>query len=368
MKQVKQVKQVRRATQARQANLVKPAPVVLLALTALALWLAPMPAPFIEAWYSRGAYPRWERVATLFSNLAPFALFDVLILIVALGVGLAVVRARRMRSWSYAAARIVLIASIVGIWFQLAWGLNYRRVPIRESLGLAVASDAKALERFALAAADGARASAADLDREGVFSSSRVMSDLAPAFARVQQKMGLPVSARPGRAKRSLFNPYFRWAAIDGVTNPLVPETMIVSTLTPAEVHATVAHEWAHLAGYASENEASFVGWLVCLEAGGAARYSGWVFALLEAAGASPADGGQWLRRAGPVVTADVRAMHERYLASSPTVRRAASATYDQFLRANRVEGGIRSYDEVLQLMLASGPNPVVLRNSSANR
>ena len=368
VKQVTQVKQARRGKQATQVKRVKPLPVVLLALTALALWLAPMPAPFIEAWYSRGAYPRWERVATLFSNLVPIALFDVLILIVALGVAVAVIRARRMRSWPYAVTRIVLIASIVGIWFQLAWGLNYRRVPIRESLDLAAASDAKALERFAFAAADAARASAADLDRDGVFSSSRVMSELAPAFARVQQKMGLPISARPGRAKRSLFDPYFRWAAIDGVTNPLVPETMVVSTLTPADVHATVAHEWAHLAGYASENEASFVGWLVCLEAGGAARYSGWVFALLKAAGASPTEGAEWLRRAGPVVTADIRAMHARYLASSPTVRRAASATYDQFLRANRVEGGIRSYDEVLQLMLAAGPDPQVLRDASPNR
>ncbi len=363
MKRIKQVKQVKRVKR------VKRVPAVLLMLTALALWLAPMPAAFIEGWYSRGVYLRWERIATLVSNLIPIALFDLLMLIVALGVALAVIRARRERSWMYAVVPIVFIAAVVGLWFQLAWGLNYRRVPIRESLSLRVpAADAAALERFAHAAADAARASAGELDRRDAFSSSRVMADLAPAFARVQQKLGLPVIARPGRAKRSLLDPYFRWAAIDGVTNPFVPETMIVSTLTPAEVHATVAHEWAHLAGYASENEASFVGWLVCLEAGGAARYSGWVFALLKAAGASPASGATWLQRAGPVVTADIRAMHRRYLGSSPTVRRAASATYDQFLRANRVEGGIRSYDEVLQLMLASGPNPEALKGTPPNR
>jgi hypothetical protein len=67
-------------------------------------------------------------------------------------------------------------------------------------------------------------------------------------------------------------------------------------------------------------------------------------------------------------VSADIRAMQARYRTSSPAVRRAASATYDQFLRANRVEGGIRSYDEVLQLMLASGPTPPVLGGSAGNR
>ena len=44
----------------------------------------------------------------------------------------------------------------------------------------------------------------------------------------------------------------------------------------------TVAHEWAHLAGYADEGEANFVGWLVCIDAGDAARYSGWLFLYSE--------------------------------------------------------------------------------------
>jgi hypothetical protein len=335
----------------------------LLVVAALALWFAPIPAPAVERWYSRGLYLIWERGATLVSNLVPFALFDLLVLAVAVTCGIVVIRARRARSFGAALRGLAAIAAGVAIWFQLSWGLNYRRVPIAESLALTppAAEGRAALEHFAVAAAGAARASSGELDRAASFSSSRVIADLAPAFARVQQKLGLPAPARPGRVKRTLFDPYFRWAAIDGVTNPLVPETMVVSTLTPAEVHATVAHEWAHLAGYASENEASFVGWLVCLEAGGAAAYSGWVFALLKAAGASPPDARAWLERAGPAVVGDIRAMQVRYQASSPAVRTAASATYDQFLRANRVEGGIRSYDEVLQLMLAAGPRPAVL-------
>ena len=335
----------------------------LLVVAALALWFAPIPAPAVERWYSRGIYLVWERGATLVSNLVPFALFDLFLLTVAAACATIVIRARRARAFAGALRGLAAVAALVAIWFQLAWGLNYRRVPIGESLALTPpAGEGRAqLERFAAAAAGAARASSGELDRTAAYSSSRVIADLAPAFARVQHKLGLPSPARPGRIKRTLFDPYFRWAAIDGVTNPLVPEIMVVSTLTPAEVHATVAHEWAHLAGYASENEASFVGWLVCLEAGGAAAYSGWVFALLKAAGASPPDARAWLQRAGPAVVADIQAMQARYQSSSPAVRTAASATYDQFLRANRVEGGIRSYDEVLQLMLAAGPKPAVL-------
>lgn len=352
------MRQVKRPKQAPRARLVPGLAAVVLAA---ALWIAPLPPAWVEQRYSRGVYPAWERVAVLLTNLLPVATFDVIVVVAAAAAAVWAVRARRLRSWRYAASRLLLMAGLAGLWFQLGWGLNYRRMPIAESLQLHPPRDAAALERFALAAAERARASAGDLPRGDRYSASRVVAELAPAFARVQQRLGLPVSARPGRPKHSLFDPYFRWAAIDGVTNPLVPEIMLVSNLTPAEVHATVAHEWAHLAGYASEDEASFVGWLICLEADGAARYSGWLFALLKAAGASPAEAPEWLHRGGPEVIADIRAIQARYLASSKAVREAASATYDQFLRANRVEGGIESYDAVLQLMLATGPDPALL-------
>lgn len=356
------MRQVRRVKPGKREPQVRLVPGLIAVLLAAALWLAPLPAAWVERWYSRGVYPAWERVAVLLTNLLPVALFDVIVLAAAAAAAVWAVRAKRLRSWRYAAGRLLLMAGVAGLWFQLGWGLNYRRVPVAESLQLQPPRASSALERFALAAAERARASAGDLPRGDRYSASRVVAELAPAFARVQQRLGLPVSARPGRPKRSLFNPYFRWAAIDGVTSPLVPEIMVVSDLTPAEVHATVAHEWAHLAGYASEDEASFVGWLICLDAGGAARYSGWLFALLKAAGASPVDGREWLRRAGPDVIADIQAIEARYLSSSVTVREAASATYDQFLRANRVKGGIASYDAVLQLMLAAGPDPALLR------
>ncbi|MEX2272473.1 MAG: DUF3810 family protein [Vicinamibacterales bacterium] len=328
-----------------------------LTLAALALWIAPIPAPLIERWYSRGVYPAWQRGATTASNFAPFAMFDLLLLAAAILLLLIAARARRARSWRYAASRLLLLAGVTGLWFQLAWGLNYRRLPIAETMGLTTTagSDA-ALERFATAAADAAAASADQLDRENPLTPSRVLADMTTGFLRAQQKAGLSTFARAGRPKRSLFDFYFQWTAIDGVTNPLIPETILVSGLTPAEVYVTAAHEWAHLAGYASEDEANFVGWLACLEAGAGAQYNAWLFALMKAAGAAPERQRRaWLARAGPIVAQDLAAIRARLQRSSPALRHAASTAYDQFLRANRVEGGIRSYDEVLQLMLAYG-------------
>ena len=351
-----------------------PRPWVTLAIAAgaLALWLVPMLARGVEQWYSRGVYPIWQRMATLISNFVPFALFDLLIVAAGAGVVLLVIRARRARAWRPAALRFLMAAALAAIWFQLAWGLNYRRMPLAETLAFAEPpragsgrgsaparpdEGAAALARFGGAVAAEAAATATDLDRDTPMSPSRMIAELSAGFDRAQQQLGFSKGARPGRPKYSLFNPYFRWAAIDGVTNPFVPETVIVSGLTPAEAYATVAHEWAHLAGHASEDEAHFVGWLTCLDAGGGARYNAWLFALTKAAEAAPrAQAQAWIARAGPLAARDLAAIRERLLASSPAVRRAASSAYDKFLRANRVEGGIASYDGVLALMLKAAP------------
>lgn len=343
---------------ARSARRRRWAPYVL-AAAAVALWLVPLPSPIVERWYSRGLYPVWQNVATLAGNFVPMALFDVLLVALVVLVIVKLVRARRSRSWRAAAERLLLIAALLAIWFQAAWGLNYRRVPIAQRMGMEDArSTPESLDRFALAVAAEAAASAPDLDRETPVTPARMIAELSSGFERAQRRIGLTRLARAGRPKYSLLDPYFRWSAIDGLTNPFIPETIVVSGLVPAEAYATVAHEWAHLAGFASEDEASFVGWLACLEAGGGARYNAWLFALSKALGQAPPDRAhEWITRAGPLVVRDLALIRERFLKSSPAVRRAASAAYDRYLRANRVESGIASYDEVLQLMLAFAPD-----------
>ena len=50
----------------------------------IGLAIAPLPRPLVERWYSNGVYPALQPVLTSTSNLAPVALFDVLLVAVAL--------------------------------------------------------------------------------------------------------------------------------------------------------------------------------------------------------------------------------------------------------------------------------------------
>ena len=100
---------------------------------------------------------------------------------------------------------------------------------------------------------------------------TRVLADLSDARPAV-----------PGRLKSSLFGPYFRWTSVDGMINPFGLEVIANPDLLPFEKPFVAAHEWAHLAGYADESEASFVGFLTCIRAATPAAYSGWLFLYWE--------------------------------------------------------------------------------------
>ena len=52
--------------------------------------------------------------------------------------------------------------------------------------------------------------------------------------------------------------------------------------------------------------------------------------------------------------TDDLRKVAERLRSSVPIVRRNANRVYDKYLKANRVERGIASYDAVVELILGS--------------
>jgi hypothetical protein len=144
------------------------------------------------------------------------------------------------------------------------------------------------------------------------------------------------------------------------MTDPFLLETLIAPDLLDVEKPFVIAHEWAHLAGYADESEANFVGWLACQHGDAAARYSA---ALVMIEFVQPPN--QTLQQAltiGPRI--DLYAIRERYRRTNRVLQAAARESYDAYLRANRVKAGIVSYDLVVQLVLGTAfdqrGNPVL--------
>ena len=303
-----------------------------------------------------------QRVITPITNLVPFALFDVVLVLVAGGVIASIVgairQARRERRWRPVVSlgwQLVVIGSLGYVVFLALWGMNYRRVPMNNRFELL--SDAPGRDdvyRLGEMAVTQMNALHERAHLRGWSQDEWRDVNLVTAFHEAQQLVENSPPVVPGRLKRTILGPYFRWTGVDGMVDPFALEVLANPDLLPWERPFVAAHEWAHLAGFADESEASFVAWLACLRGTAAAQYSGWLFIYWQVNG----DLGRRDREAlagtlGAGPRRDVAAIVERLRRGQlPLLQTASWAVYDQYLRANRVEEGIRSYGEVVTLIL----------------
>lgn len=321
----------------------------------------------VERLYSNGLFLIVQRAMTRASNLAPFALLDILIVAV-LGAWIAAVVSdvrrsggRRLRAAGGIVLRTVALASVLYLAFLILWGLNYRRVPLVDKLQFdAVAVSPDAARALAITAAGRANAL---YDRAHA---PDVRSEIEGGFAQAQRALGSARLAVAGRPKTTLLDLYFRRAAVDGMTDPYFLETLVSGDLLPFERPFVVAHEWSHLAGYADEGDANFVGWLTCVRGSDSDQYSGWLFLYGEMLGSvAAADRAGVAARLADGPRADRRAIADRVRRNvSPRVSSAGWRVYDRYLKANRVEAGAASYAQVVRLALGVrfGPGWTPLR------
>ncbi len=345
-----------------------------LLLIGLAATLAVVPTPtaWVEIVYSRQLYLVSQNLLTPISSLTGIALFDVLLATGAVGLpwwwGRALRRAAPGGRWRVAgqmSLNTIALAAGAYLVFLLVWGLNYRREPLTAKLDYEPQRvSSQALTALAYEAVGRLNVLHPRAHAQPWPDLGELPARLGPAFEEVQHDLGARRTAVTGLPKPTLLTPYFARAGVDGMINPFSLEVLVNASVLSFERPFVVAHEWAHLAGYANESEASFVGWLTCLSGDAASQYSAWVFLfphLLRHLGPEQQTELWQEMDAGP--TADFRAVSARASQTVPVVRNNANRVYDRYLRANRVDEGIASYGAVVDLVLGSTIGEAALAN-----
>jgi hypothetical protein len=324
----------------------------------LAAW-APLPEASVAWWHTRIYLPS-QSFLTGVSNQASFALLDAVMLVAVVWLvafwGRRLLHpppGRRARALAGAVATTTVLAACTYLVFLGVWGLNYRRPPLGRTIDHdAGRVDRGAVERIAERAVAELNGLHLAAHAAGWPDAALLPSDLAAAFAEAQQRLGTTRLARPGRPKTTWLGAYFVRAAVAGMIDPFFLEVMITPDALPFERPAILAHEWAHLAGFASEAEASFVGWLTCMQGDASLRYSGWFELYPRTLAGLPAEVRKRLNddlEDGP--RADYAQVATRLARASPMLTRAAWSGYDRFLKANRMPDGVAGYDAVAGLV-----------------
>jgi hypothetical protein len=246
---------------------------------------------------------------------------------------------------------MAIAASSVFLWFYFFWGMNYFRQPLDESLQFPEATpDSAAFRHYLEWSIAETNAGWMPLPE---WSMAELDSEIEAGYRRVFATLDMKLTSGKRHPKTPLIPAVLDYTLTSGIFGPLFHEVHLNARLLPVELPFVLAHEKAHQIGYAREGECNFLAAVVCLtSADPRVRYSG-QFAIVGRSSFhdyAASDSLEKLLR--PEVLADFEAVQERVMQYYGPIARWAEKLYDIYLRANKVEGGVENYDEVVDLLI----------------
>lgn len=328
--------------------------------------------PAVRQFYLFTFYPGLGNVSRLLTGWCPFSVGDVLYVLafawLLIGffkfVNTLIHWKRDKTAWLQQILRFVLIVvSAYGI-FLLFWGLNYRYDRLKADFGIRENNFSLA-ELTSLCDTLANRTNHAHYLLTGNdslptehFLTFREIKERAPDYYRHSAKKFSGLDYTNPSLKPSMFGYLMNYAGITGYFNPFTGEGQVNTTPIPLGRPFTACHEMAHQLGFAKEDDANFIGYLVAASAPDihfryAANFEMFLYGINVLSFNHPklADS-LWSHLITPGVRKDYEADFEFYESFKTSMRPVLNDFYDQYLKANEQIKGIRSYNQVVALLI----------------
>ena len=347
------------------------APLALLAAVFALQTLAGFRPRLVERYYSRGLFPFVAR-ALSFSKFVSFSLAELLLaLLLAALVAWLVWLARRLYVRRGERRAVLLSALSTLLWaaglalalFMLVFGLNYQRQPLAQTFQLEQ-RDPTAPEIVAISSdvveginrnyeESGASVEAARGSRMPL-SSDELYAVLESAYENEPLLRGTSGARVP--PKPVYFSGLMSRLGMSGIYSPFTGEPNFNSLQPDFDLPFSVAHEMAHQRGFAREDEANFIAFLVCTKASNPyVRYSGYLGALRVLAvlfRVAPQSYRDVVAALGEGPRADLRARAQFWARYSGRLSQLGQGVNHVYLRVNGVRSGVRNYNEASALIV----------------
>ena len=307
----------------------------------------------VECLYSRSVYQYIARVQSLFN--APFSLSE---LIISLFIIFLMSRAilsfvrfvRGKTAFKDFAKKTLkgtfLYCGVVDFLFIFLWGFNYNRKPVAELVDLkeaAASPEHIAACLDALAERSGELAPLVARNVDGIF----CLSDTARASVSLQAK-----------ACTSIFSKAMSKAGIGGFYFPFTGEANYNSCLPESDIPFTAAHESAHRMGFAKENDANFVAYIMCRESPLAdIRYSAELTAVSYLLAALKSADEDLYKEKLPLINqfvkCDIKNKQQFWRSNRGWFMDFSEKWNDIFLKTNFQKDGNKSYGRFAEMLLS---------------
>jgi Protein of unknown function (DUF3810) len=335
-----------------------------LALAGLILMLLADHPSLIEHYYSHGLYPIICHVFHPVFNIFPFSVGDLFYMTVIGCLLYTIIRLIRLlikRNWGLTGIFLLNVTIGVQIFvlaFYLFWGMNYYRPSAAIRLNLPDSGystdDLKLVTTVLIDSANASRAKIGDAelhqDNKAIYKTAikavNFLSDSSSNFYTYNPNI-----------KSSLLTPLLNYIGTSGYYNPFTAEAQINYQMPVFLKPFVACHEMSHQMGYGPEDEANFVGFIAGIRSPDRLlRYSAYyvgvqefMFALQQQDSVARKE---LKKRISPLVINDFKAERTYWTSYAGKAEVLTSLFYDNFLKANNQPQGLRTYNQMIRLVM----------------
>lgn len=351
---------------------VKISLLLLFPLSLLIHYVASLNPHFIEKYYSTTVNRFTIEIISSITNFIPFSMHEITIITVVLGfityfIYTVIMICSHRRSFKIQAINFLLncavVLSIAYFLFIVLWGINYNRVPLYKGVNMNnekhtvkelgnlyeylidktnTLREQVPVDNKNIATVEGGYQSALDRASLGYESASKEFEILEGSF---------------GTPKKLIFSEFFNYTGITGIYFPYTGQPGVNVNAPLMTIPATTLHEMAHQRGFAREDEANFIAFLVStMHPDKDFQYSGYILALSHTGSALYNEDPELYKTLSSKKSADVE-LDSQYRIDfwdkySGKIEKISSKVNDSYLKSNGISDGEKSYGRMVDLLI----------------
>ena len=322
----------------------------------------------VEKYYSTGLYPVISFGLRFLFGWIPFSAGDLLyaaaviyLLVKIFRFFKTVIRKKADKLyWKTCFYRLAGTILIIYVVFNLFWGLNYNRMGMATQMHLQMkpytTEELQQVLAIVVKRLDSTNVKA--LQTRNLYLQKQALFKEAYHSYQLAKPQYTHLSYSIKSVKPSLFSYLGDYMGYSGYYNPFTGEAQVNTKVPPFIIPFTACHEIGHQLGFASESEASFVGYLVTRSGNSPVfKYSAYfdlfAFANGELYMRDSLAARQNIKLLDTLVRKDY-AEYRRYLKSYQNpIEPLLTRIYGKYLEAHNQPKGIESYDEVVAWIIA---------------
>lgn len=251
--------------------------------------------------------------------------------------------------------RTAMWSAIIYIWFFIGWGGNYSKPSISEHWGLEMNNDLESdsalisFDRYLIGKMNEYAPQFKTADFKDIEERSHKYYKL---FQAVGEKLS-SINIKP-----AIFGNLLEYSSVQGYYNPFTGEGQINQNLPSFLLPFTTCHEMAHQAGIAKEDDANFLSFIICTNSNDpsfmySAYFNVWLYTNARLRSRDSVLAKSLYKEINPITMDHIYELRARRKKYQSPFNKWSNVFYDNFLKLNKQEKGMDSYDDVVNTAYA---------------